>query len=145
MTGLWCPFFTYRTQKNLSAVQSGRLNRGRNGNGYVRRLTMKTDVVKQNDIQVERQECRDEIMPNTAVRQDKDGFLLVAELPGVDDRSLQVTVEDSVLLIEANNTVAQPEGYTLALRETRVPNRVIVTGHLCRNTNRLISPLPAHP
>ncbi|MBM4165078.1 MAG: Hsp20/alpha crystallin family protein [Lentisphaerae bacterium] len=78
---------------------------------------MKTDVVKQEDVQVERRECRDEIMPNTAVRQDKDGFLLVAELPGVDDKSLQVTVEDSVLLIEAANTVAEPEGYTLALRE----------------------------
>jgi HSP20 family protein len=51
------------------------------------------------------------------VRQDKDGFLLVAELPGVDDQSLQVTVEDGVLQIEAANSVASPEGYTVALRE----------------------------
>jgi HSP20 family protein len=78
---------------------------------------MKTDVIKKEDVQVERRECRDEIMPSTAVRQDKDGFLLVAELPGVNDASLQVTVEDSVLLIEATNTVAEPDGYTLALRE----------------------------
>jgi HSP20 family molecular chaperone IbpA len=78
---------------------------------------MKTDVVKPEDVQVARRESRDEIMPNTAVRQDKDGFLLVAELPGVDDQSLQVTVEDGVLLIEADNAVASPEGYTLALRE----------------------------
>ncbi len=78
---------------------------------------MKTDVVKQEDVQVARRESRDEIMPNTAVRQDKDGFLLVAELPGVDDQSLQVTVEDGVLLIEADNAVASPEGHTLTLRE----------------------------
>jgi HSP20 family protein len=78
---------------------------------------MKTDVVKQEDVQVARRESRDEIMPNTAVRQDKDGFLLVAELPGVDDQSLQVTVEDGVLQIEAANSVASPEGYTVALRE----------------------------
>jgi HSP20 family protein len=78
---------------------------------------MKTDVVKQEDVQVARRESRDEIMPNTAVRQDKDGFLLVAELPGVDDQSLQVTVEDGVLLIEADNAVASPEGHTVALRE----------------------------
>jgi HSP20 family protein len=78
---------------------------------------MKTNVVKQEDVQVARRESRDEIMPNTAVRQDKDGFLLVAELPGVDDQSLQVTVEDGVLQIEAANSVASPEGYTVALRE----------------------------
>jgi HSP20 family molecular chaperone IbpA len=78
---------------------------------------MKTDVVKQEDVQVARRESRDEIMPNTAVRQDKDGFLLVAELPGVDDQSLKVTVEDGVLQIEAANSVASPEGYTVALRE----------------------------
>ena len=78
---------------------------------------MKTDVVNQEDVQVARRESRDEIMPNTAVRQDKDGFLLVAELPGVDDQSLQVTVEDGVLQIEAANSVASPEGYTVALRE----------------------------
>jgi HSP20 family protein len=78
---------------------------------------MKTDVVKQEDVQVARRESRDEIMPNTAVRQDKDGFLLVAELPGVDDQSLQVTVEDGVLQIEAANSVTSPEGYTVALRE----------------------------
>jgi HSP20 family protein len=78
---------------------------------------MKTDVVNQEDVQVARRESRDEIMPNTAVRQDKDGFLLVAELPGVDDQSLQVTVEDGVLQIEAANSVTSPEGYTVALRE----------------------------
>ena len=78
---------------------------------------MKTDVVNQEDVQVARRESRDEFMPNTAVRQDKDGFLLVAELPGVDDQSLQVTVEDGVLQIEAANSVASPEGYTVALRE----------------------------
>jgi HSP20 family protein len=78
---------------------------------------MKTDVDNQEDVQVARRESRDEIMPKTAVRQDKDGFLLVAELPGVDDQSLQVTVEDGVLQIEAANSVASPEGYTVALRE----------------------------
>ncbi len=78
---------------------------------------MKTDVLKKEDVQVERRERRVEIMPNTAVRQEKDGFLLVAELPGVDDKSLQVTVENSILRIEAANTVTEPEGYTLALRE----------------------------
>ena len=78
---------------------------------------MKTNVVKSDDAQVKRDEQRLEIMPNTAVRQEKEGFLLVAELPGVDDKSLQATVENSILTIEASNTVAEPEGYNLALRE----------------------------
>lgn len=78
---------------------------------------MKTDVTKKDSAQVERHERRVEIMPNTAVRQEKDGFLLVAELPGVDDKSMQVTVENNILTIQASNTVGAPEGYTLALRE----------------------------
>ncbi len=98
---------------------------------------MKTDVVKREDVQVERRERRVEVMPNTAIRQEKDGFLLVAELPGVDEKSLQVTVENSILTIEASNTVAEPEGYALALREIspvtyvarfEVPDRVDAGG-----------------
>lgn len=78
---------------------------------------MKAEITKKEGTQVERRERRIEIMPNTAVRQEKDGFLLVAELPGVDDKSLQVTVENNILTIQASNTVGEPEGYTLALRE----------------------------
>jgi len=98
---------------------------------------MKTDVVKREDVHVEQRERRVEIVPNTAVRQEKDGFLLVAEVPGVDDKSLHVTVENNILSIDAANTVAEPEGYTLALREIspvtykarfELPDRVDTSG-----------------
>jgi len=74
---------------------------------------MSKEVVKKEANQAERVE----VMPCTAVRQEKEGFLLVAEVPGVNDKSLNVTVENGVLTITANNNVTTPEGYRLALRE----------------------------
>ena len=78
---------------------------------------MSKEVVKKETNQVECVPRREEIIPSTAVRQEKDGFLLVAEVPGVCDKSLNVTVENGVLSIKADNSVATPEGYRIALRE----------------------------
>ena len=74
---------------------------------------MSKEVVKKEANQAERVE----VMPCTAVRQEKEGFLLVAEVPGVNDKSLNVTVENGVLTITANNNVTTPEGYRRAWRE----------------------------
>jgi HSP20 family molecular chaperone IbpA len=42
---------------------------------------------------------------------------LMAELPGVDDRSVQVTVENGVLTIEGRTQVDKPEGHELIASE----------------------------
>jgi len=98
---------------------------------------MKVDMVKKEADVAAVKSARAEVLPKTAVRQDKDGFLLVAELPGVAESSLQVTVENSILTITADNTVLEPTGCRLALREIapvcyaasfELPDRVDASG-----------------
>jgi len=55
----------------------------------------------------------DEVIPVNAVRQDEEGVLLVAAMPSVDKESLQVTVEEGILSIEAPRVSGKMEGYKL--------------------------------
>jgi HSP20 family protein len=61
--------------------------------------------------------ARLECVPLVAIRKEGDGFVVVAELPGVDEKGLKVTVEDVTLVLEAQNDVSEPQGYRPVLRE----------------------------
>ena len=63
------------------------------------------------------QEARAEVFPAVTVRENDQGHLLEAELPGVEERGLRVTVEQRTLTIEGENAVAAPAGHTLVMRE----------------------------
>jgi HSP20 family protein len=56
--------------------------------------------------------------PSTNVREDKDGFVLETELPGVAKDGLELTVENGELVIVGRRTPAQPAGQAL-YRESR--------------------------
>ena len=49
--------------------------------------------------------------PRTEIHETGDEILLVAEMPGVDASSVEVTLEDDVLTIVGRTRDVEPEGY----------------------------------
>ncbi len=47
----------------------------------------------------------------------QEGLVVVADMPGVDQRSVDVTLEDKILRITRTTSVQHPEGYSLAYAE----------------------------
>lgn len=57
--------------------------------------------------------------PRTDIYETNEAIVLVADLPGVDESSLEVTVEKRLLSIAGTIAPAVPEGYRLSYREYR--------------------------
>jgi HSP20 family molecular chaperone IbpA len=55
--------------------------------------------------------------PRTDIVESPEGFVLLADLPGVDESSLEVTLEKGVLTIQAKANLPAPEEATLAYGE----------------------------
>jgi HSP20 family molecular chaperone IbpA len=49
--------------------------------------------------------------PLTDIYEVNDAFHIVAEMPGVDDKTLDVTIDDNVLTIAGTQKIADFEGY----------------------------------
>lgn len=56
-------------------------------------------------------------MPRTDIFEIKDELVLVMDVPGADDQSVEVTLEKNVLTISAYPVYATHEGHTLAYAE----------------------------
>ncbi len=56
-------------------------------------------------------------IPDVDISEGSDGIRLIADMPGVDQKSVEVTVENNVLTIEGNARVEPPKGYKLAGQE----------------------------
>ena len=59
-------------------------------------------------------------LPFVDIVEDGKSFRLVADMPGVDQNSVSVTVEDGVLTIEGQVRVEAPQGYHLVEQEYEV-------------------------
>ena len=55
--------------------------------------------------------------PRTDIYETKDGIVLVMDVPGADNGSVDVTVEKNVLTVSAYPAYVKPEGYSLAYSE----------------------------
>lgn len=55
--------------------------------------------------------------PPVDILEDHDSVLLLAEMPGVDQQSVEVTVENSVLTIEGQAHAVIPDGHELVGQE----------------------------
>ncbi len=64
-----------------------------------------------------REEPRPLVAPVVDVREEADGYVLTAELPGVDEGAVNVTVEDRTLILDAANDLTEPEGFKVLRRE----------------------------
>lgn len=53
------------------------------------------------------------VAPPVDIREDKDAFILVADMPGVDKRGVSVTLDGTDLTVTGERTVAAPAGEEL--------------------------------
>lgn len=56
-------------------------------------------------------------VPRVDVRETAEGFAVVADLPGVDEKSVEATVQNRVLTIEGWTNTEKPQGYEELGRE----------------------------
>lgn len=61
-------------------------------------------------------------VPQVDIMESENQILLVADLPGVDQENLEVTIEKNVLTIRGTVKPHAPEGYQLAYAEYEVGN-----------------------
>jgi len=69
---------------------------------------------------VERTKPRKVFKPVVDIIEEKDETILTADLPGVDDKSLDITLEKNVLTIRGHVEPEAPAGYKLAYGEYEV-------------------------
>jgi HSP20 family protein len=72
------------------------------------------------EIGFERTRDRLAFVPRTDIYETADAITVVADMPGVDENTVHVTLEDNVLSINGYVGPVQPEGYDLVLAEYRV-------------------------
>lgn len=65
----------------------------------------------------ERTRDRRVFIPRVDIYETGDDLMLVADMPGVDESSVDITLEKNVLTINGNVEPAQPENYSLAYAE----------------------------
>lgn len=58
-------------------------------------------------------------VPPVQIFEGDDAYQLVAEIPGADDQTTEVTVEKGVLTVSARRSAPQPEGVKLTYSEYR--------------------------
>ena len=77
------------------------------------------DAEKQeiNETEAERTRDRKAFIPRADIYEDGDNIFIVADVPGVDENSVEITLEKSVLSIDGYVEHQAPEGYALAYAE----------------------------
>lgn len=66
---------------------------------------------------IERARNRVVLTPPVDIYETTDDIVLTADMPGVDEKSLDVTLEQDVLTVEGRMSDADPEGYRLEFQE----------------------------
>jgi len=103
-------------------------------------------LIKKNETQVQKVN-RLEVTPVTRVDEKDDAFTLTVELPGVEEKDVEVTLENRTLSITAENTAQSFKDYELVLAEIpevryraafELPARVEATGIKAANKNGLL-------
>ncbi len=72
----------------------------------------------------ERTRERPAFVPRADVYETKDAIFVVADMPGVDEHSVDITLEDNVLTINGYVDPESPGGYSLAYAEYRIGDYV---------------------
>lgn len=79
--------------------------------------TEKQEVVESG---AERTRARLAFVPRADIYETNEAIVLVTDMPGVDENSLDIMLEEDVLTINGYVEAAHPEGYGLAYAEYRV-------------------------
>jgi HSP20 family molecular chaperone IbpA len=77
------------------------------------------EVEKQEVVEsgAERTRARRAFVPRADIYETDDELVVVADMPGVDENSVEITLEKNVLTITGNVDLVQPEDYSLAYAE----------------------------
>jgi len=77
------------------------------------------EVEKQEIVEsgAERTRARKAFVPRADIYETDNELVVVADMPGVDENSVEVTLEKNVLTITANVDLVQPENFSLAYAE----------------------------
>ncbi len=79
------------------------------------------DVKKANEIETpERARDRRVFTPRADIIENEQEFIVIADVPGADDKSVEITLERNVLTLRATPPVEQPEGFSLVYSEYAV-------------------------
>jgi HSP20 family protein len=70
--------------------------------------------------ETERTRDRQCFVPRADIYETEDEIIVLADFPGVDENSVDITLEKNVLTINGYVDEKQPEGYSLALAEYEV-------------------------
>ena len=65
----------------------------------------------------ERTRARKAFVPRADIYETDDELVVLADMPGVDENSVEITLEKNVLTIYGNVELIQPENYSLAYAE----------------------------
>lgn len=77
----------------------------------------KQEITESESEEVERtRECRC-FIPRSDIFETEDRIVVVSDMPGVDENSVDITLEKNVLTINGNVDTNEPEGYSLAWAE----------------------------
>ena len=79
------------------------------------------DIKKENEIETpERASDRRVFTPRADIIENEHEFVVIADIPGADDKSVEITLERNVLTLRATPPVEQPEGFSLVYSEYAV-------------------------
>ena len=79
--------------------------------------TKSNELVKKEGADVELAEDRQVYIPATDIFEKEDAVLVRCDMPGVDEGSLTVSLEDGVLAVQGRQVDDGPEGYDALLTE----------------------------
>jgi len=66
---------------------------------------------------IERTRDRHVFSPRTDIIETSDTYLIIADIPGCDEKSVNITLEKNILSINATSKIEKPTGKTLILSE----------------------------
>jgi len=78
---------------------------------------MKNKQTAQTPVETERTKNRKVYVPKVDIYETKDSMVLLADMPGVDETSVDVTLEKNILTITGSVEPIRVEGYSLAYAE----------------------------
>lgn len=82
--------------------------------------TQETQKQQIEESDVERTRDRPGFVPRADIYEDGETIVIVADLPGVSDEAVDITLEKGILTINGYVEPVTPEGYTLAYAEYQV-------------------------
>jgi HSP20 family molecular chaperone IbpA len=73
--------------------------------------------ITQNPVEAERPRSRKTYLPKVDIYETKEAVILIADMPGVDDKSVEVLLEKNILSLSGKTEPPAFPGYTVAYAE----------------------------